>query len=60
LIGLNARAVFLREVATAGTNVLIMFGGESRARFYRLATYFFYKGYLSIRYTTRSGVYAEE
>jgi hypothetical protein len=29
LIGLNAGAVFLREVATAGTNVLIMFGGES-------------------------------
>jgi hypothetical protein len=29
LIGLNAGTVFLREVATAGTNVLIIFGGES-------------------------------
>jgi hypothetical protein len=29
LIGLNAGTVFLREAATAGTNVLIMFGGEN-------------------------------
>jgi len=32
LIGLNAGTVFLREVATAGTNVLIMFGEESHFR----------------------------
>ena len=32
MMGLSAGAVFLREVATAGTNVLIMFGGESHFR----------------------------
>jgi hypothetical protein len=29
LIGLNAGAVFLREVATAGGNVHTIFGGEN-------------------------------
>jgi hypothetical protein len=32
LIGLNAGTVFLREAATAGTNVLIMFGRENHFR----------------------------
>jgi len=30
LMGLSAGAVFLREVATAGTNAHTIFGGESR------------------------------
>jgi len=32
LIGLNAGAVFLREVATAGGNAHTIFGGENRSR----------------------------
>jgi hypothetical protein len=32
LIGLNAETVFLREVATAGTNVLTIFGGARHVK----------------------------
>ena len=73
-MGLNAETVFLRETATAGNNAHTMFGGENHFRlkcpltekrecagsFYTLATWDFYKGYLSIRYAIRSGVNAED
>jgi hypothetical protein len=38
LIGLNAGAVFLREVATAGGNVHTIFGGENHFRLKRALT----------------------
>jgi hypothetical protein len=70
LIDLNAETVFLREAATAGNNAHTMFGGENHSKlkcpltekrecagsFCTLATWDFYKGYLSIRYAIRSDV----
>jgi hypothetical protein len=70
LVGLNAETGFLREAATAGNNVHTMFGGENHFKlkcaltekrewagsFCTLATWDFYKGYLSIRYAIRSDV----